>query len=68
MSSFYRLADDYQNHADEALKDAEKFLANPINAYLFVKRFTTELPKVKELLHNEESIKGKVNCDFIERQ
>lgn len=54
-----RLADDYDKHADEALVDAEVYLANPVNAYLFVKRFTTELPYVRELLSgSEESRNG----------
>ena len=55
---FYRLADEYDQHADEALVDAESYLANPVNAYRLCKKFTTELPAVKELLKSEPLIIG----------
>lgn len=55
---FYSLADEYDQHADEALVDAESYLANPVNAYRLCKKFTTELPAVKELLKSEPLIIG----------
>ena len=56
--AFYSLADEYDQHADEALVDAESYLANPVNAYRLCKKFTTELPAVKELLKSEPLVIG----------
>ena len=44
------MATEYDRHADLALRDAETYLANPINAYMLCKRFTTELPSISDLL------------------
>ena len=50
---FYRVADDYEKHASFALEDPEKYLANALNAYLLVKKFTTDWKAVHSLLtHN----------------
>jgi len=57
---FCRLAIEYDAHADEALIDPESYLANPINAYLFVKKFTVEKPAVEELLSAHTNRKGKL--------
>jgi len=50
------LADEYDKHASDALADAESYLANPVNAYRICKKFTTEIPAVKELLESEPLI------------
>jgi len=54
------LADSYEKHAETALVDAESYVANPINAYLFVKTFTTDLPKTKELVSGKQNSEGKL--------
>ena len=46
----HRIADDYERHSKEALSDPEKHLANPVNAFLLVKRFTTDWEDVIEKL------------------
>lgn len=48
----YRLAAEYDRIADESLVDPEGYLANPVNAYMLCKRFTTELKAVRKLLHS----------------
>ena len=45
-----RIAEDYEKHARHALKDPEKYLANALNAYLLVKKFTTDWKTVHSLL------------------
>jgi prolyl 4-hydroxylase len=37
-----RIADDFDAHSAKALLDPESHLANPVNAFLLVKRFTTD--------------------------
>lgn len=59
MLTYYRLAEEYDKHANTALADAESYLANPVNAYRLCKKFTTEIPAVKELLQSEPLIAGK---------
>lgn len=39
---FFRLADDYEAHSQKALSNPEIYLSNPVNAFLLVKRFTTD--------------------------
>jgi len=36
------LADDYERHSNESLVDAERYVGNPVNAYLLIKRFTSD--------------------------
>jgi prolyl 4-hydroxylase len=36
------LADDYQKHSNLALDNVDKFLGNPVNAFLLIKRFTLD--------------------------
>ena len=49
-----------------ALVNAESYIANPINAYLFVKKFTTELPKTKELVSSEPNTQGELLYNLID--
>lgn len=42
INSLRRLADDYEQHSLHALINPEKHLSNPVNAFLVVKRFTTD--------------------------
>ena len=43
------VADDYERHANEALKDSS-FIGNPVNAFLLVKRFTNDWHKIQEVI------------------
>ncbi|XP_067935158.1 prolyl 4-hydroxylase subunit alpha-1-like [Watersipora subatra] len=45
-----KIAEDYDRIADESLVEPEGYLANPVNAYMLCKRFTTELVDLKQLL------------------
>ena len=47
-----RIADDYEQHSVTALKDADQHLSNPINAFLLVKRFTSDWDSVEGLIRN----------------
>ena len=55
---FCRLADEYDRNAEQALVDPENYIANPVNAFLFVKKFTADLPQTKELVSAEKNTKG----------
>jgi len=44
------LADSYEAHSAEALQDTESHLANPVNSFLLVKRFTSDWDKVEQTL------------------
>lgn len=56
---FCRIAADYDRIADESLVEPEGYLANPVNAYMLCKRFTTELTELKQFLHSPAIIRGK---------
>jgi len=40
--TMYRMADDFEEHSTRALKNPEKHMSNPVNAFLAVKRFTSD--------------------------
>ncbi|XP_046362969.1 prolyl 4-hydroxylase subunit alpha-1-like isoform X2 [Haliotis rufescens] len=51
-----RLAEDLEAHSIKALEKPDYYLANPVNAFLFVKRFTLDWSKnVDHLLKNDSS-------------
>lgn len=54
-----RYAEDYQRQHDDASPDVQSYLANPLNAYLLVKRLTTDWRQVEALMANN------VGEDFI---
>ena len=53
------IAADYERHSFEAQKDTNHHLANPVNAYLLVKRLTTDWVKVQEMIDSRSNIDGK---------
>jgi len=38
----YRMADNFEEHSTRALRNPEKHMSNPVNAFLAVKRFTSD--------------------------
>ena len=56
---------DYEEMYDEASSDVTKYLANPINAYLLVKRLTADLYEIEDVMrHNSYPGKTKENSCF----
>ena len=51
-----RLADELDSHSQGALENPDFYLGNPVNAYLFVKRFTIDWEE-----HVEGILKWKPN-------
>jgi prolyl 4-hydroxylase len=47
MLCFHRHAADYAKEHEEASQDVQGYLSNPINAYLLVKRLTTDWKEVE---------------------
>lgn len=73
MILFYRIASDFADHSEAALAGDKNLLANPINAYLYMKRFTLDWDK--EVAPNFQSdpesgnhIEKMVYTNFEERQ
>jgi prolyl 4-hydroxylase len=48
--SFARFLEEYENNYQEASEDVSKYLANPLNAYLLVKRLTSDWKKVEGVM------------------
>lgn len=46
----FRNVEDYAREHEEASRNIQQYLSNPINAYLLVKRLTTDWKKVEELI------------------
>ncbi|XP_013418730.1 prolyl 4-hydroxylase subunit alpha-1-like [Lingula anatina] len=55
LDALSRVADEYEKHSEEALANSEKFMGNPVNAYLFMKRFTVDWDGLRASLENENS-------------
>ncbi|XP_048758000.2 prolyl 4-hydroxylase subunit alpha-1-like isoform X1 [Ostrea edulis] len=45
LDKLRRIAEDFSEHSEKALASEKNFLANPINAYLYMKRFTLDWDK-----------------------
>ena len=52
VNGIFRVADDYEAHSSEHIPHAGPYLANPVNAFLLVKRFTSDWEKVTNLMRN----------------
>ena len=63
---FCSLAENYEQHSAHALTNAEKHLSNPVNAFLVVKRFTTDWNyMVDNYVRNTNASDGKTNQMII---
>jgi len=58
-SYLHRIADDFETHSQEALIDPESHLANPVNAYLLIKRFTIDWKQVVDRYLSGAKTQGK---------
>jgi len=56
---FYRMADDFEEHSTRALRNPEKHMSNPVNAFLAVKRFTSDWDHIVETYIRNNSTEGK---------
>lgn len=62
----YRIASDYERHANLALGNTEYYLANPVNAFLLVKRFTLDWGKLDTLLSTQTNTgKSSIMVFFV---
>ena len=50
MYIFTRFLEEYESIYEEASVDVSRYLANPINAYLLVKRLTSDWRKVEGVM------------------
>jgi len=55
ISQLRQLAQHYSKLHNVASQDVDSYLANPINAYLLVKRLTTDWKLVEDLIHHDKS-------------
>ncbi|XP_071130421.1 prolyl 4-hydroxylase subunit alpha-2-like isoform X2 [Mytilus edulis] len=62
LDALSRLADELETHSTKALENVDFYLGNPVNAYLFVKRFTVDWER-----HIEDILKWKPNEEFHEK-
>lgn len=59
-----RYAEAYQNQHDIAAADVQVYVSNPINAYLLVKRLTTDWKEVQTLIETNAGA-GKMSNTLI---
>lgn len=60
---YFRRYAEYAKEHEEASRDVQSYLSNPINAYLLVKRLTTDWKAVETLMTNDVGI-GKTIKDI----
>ena len=50
LSKLNRYLNEYQKTRNEAASDVERYIGNPLNSYLLIKRLTLDWKEVKELV------------------
>jgi len=50
IAQLKKIADDYEEHSKSALEDVSLHLSNPVNAFLLVKRFTSDWAQVESMI------------------
>ena len=50
LSKLNRYLNEYQKIRTEAASDVERYIGNPLNSYLLIKRLTSDWKEVKELV------------------
>ena len=53
------MADDFEEHSTRALRNPEKHMSNPVNAFLAVKRFTSDWDHIVETYIRNNITQGK---------
>ncbi|XP_074648755.1 prolyl 4-hydroxylase subunit alpha-1-like isoform X4 [Tubulanus polymorphus] len=61
LSKLRRISADYKKHSHDALLDTERYLGNPVNAYLLVKRFTIDWNNIVQSFISNSTIQELVN-------
>jgi len=56
-----QVANDYEHHSRSALQDVSQHLSNPVNAFLLVKRFTSDWTQVESLIRSNSGEKFLTN-------
>jgi prolyl 4-hydroxylase len=54
------MADDFEQHSVHALANPEKHLSNPVNAFLMVKRFTSDWEYMVDTYIRSNATEGNV--------
>lgn len=55
----FRLAEEFEQHSSTALEDPDKYMGNPVNAFLFVKHFTLDWDNDIDVIIKNNSRDGK---------
>ena len=58
VGGLFRMAEDFEEHSTRALKNPEKHMSNPVNAFLAVKRFTSDWDYVVQTYIRNNSTNG----------
>jgi len=56
---FNRMADEFEEHSTRALQNPEKHMSNPVNAFLAVKRFTSDWDHIVQTYIRNNITEGK---------
>jgi len=54
------MADDFEEHSTRALQNPEKHMSNPVNAFLAVKRFTSDWDYIMQTYIRNNITEGKL--------
>ena len=55
-----RMSDEFEEHSTRALRNPEKHMSNPVNAFLAVKRFTSDWDNVVQTYIRNNVTEGKL--------
>jgi len=54
------MSDEFEEHSTRALRNPEKHMSNPVNAFLAVKRFTSDWDNVVQTYIRNNVTEGKL--------
>lgn len=57
--------EDYRAHNQEALKDPQQYLANPVNSYLLIKKFTIDWEELQDLIKKNHAVQAMNNISSL---
>ena len=57
LEKLTQIAHEYQRSSTKSLENIENYLANPLNAFLLIKRLTADWEKIKKLMDNIDTEK-----------
>lgn len=65
LEEIKRQVEEYRVHNQEAMKDPQQYLANPVNSYLLIKKFTIDWEELQDLIKKNHATQAMSNISSL---